>query len=144
MMGEARKGIRFVFCTDTRPCETLYKYTEGVDLAILEGMYAEEEKIPQAMKNRHMLYREAAEIARDAGAVKLVLTHYSTSMDEPEFAIGAATAVFPETIAGQDGMIITMRYPRKLEPAGIEIAVREDWFKQERGNASPVLLQRSI
>ena len=128
VMGEARKGISLVFSTDTRPCETLYKYTEGVDLAILEGMYAEEEKMAQALKNHHMLYREAAEIARAAGAAKLVLTHYSTSLDEPEAEIGTARAVFPETTAGQDGMVITMRYPKEQENAGMEIAVRPDWY----------------
>ena len=38
VLGPERKGIALVFSTDTRPCETLYKYTSGVDLAILEGM----------------------------------------------------------------------------------------------------------
>ena len=29
--------------------------------------------------------------------------------------------------AGQDGMIITLRYPEGQEKAGIETAVKEDW-----------------
>ena len=54
--GERRKGITFVFSTDTRPCETLRKYASGADLLILEGMYGAEEKLPQALKNHHMLF----------------------------------------------------------------------------------------
>ena len=48
VFGEARKGITFVYSTDTRPCETLKKYTPGADLLILEGMYAEEDEKPLA------------------------------------------------------------------------------------------------
>ena len=127
VMGPERKGITFVFSTDTRPCETLYKYTAGADLAILEGMYAEEEKLPLAVKNRHMLYREAAETARRGQAGRLVLTHFSTSMDDPEAGLPAAREVFPETDAGTDGMILRIRYPREREKAETEAWRKEDW-----------------
>ena len=127
VMGPERKGISFVFSTDTRPCETLYKYARGVDLAILEGMYSEEDKMPLAVKNHHMLFREAAEIAAKCGAEKLILTHYSTSTEEPEADLPAAQAIFPETAAGRDGMIIRLKYPQAQEPAGIEILQKEDW-----------------
>ncbi len=127
VMGENRKGITFVFSTDTRPCETLEKYASGADLAILEGMYAEEEKLPLALKNHHMMFREAAETARKAGAAKLALTHFSTSLEEPEAALSAASGVFPDTVIGRDGMIITLRYPKGQEPAETEIRLKEDW-----------------
>ena len=58
--GAPRKGITVVFSTDTRPCETLRNYTRDADLLILEGMSADEEKMPQALKNHHMMFREAA------------------------------------------------------------------------------------
>ena len=127
VLGPDRKGISLVFSTDTRPCETLCKYTSGADLAILEGMYAEEEKMPLAIKNHHMLFREAAEIAREAGAERLVLTHFSTSLDEPEAGLHAAEAVFPGTVAGTDGMTIRLKYPAGREPASLEIGRIEDW-----------------
>ena len=127
VLGPDRKGISLVFSTDTRPCETLYKYTAGVDLAILEGMYAEEEKEPMARRNRHMLFREAAEIAREAGAERLVLTHFSTSLEEPEEGLISAEAVFPGTVAGKDGMTMRLKYPAGREPAAMEISRIEDW-----------------
>ena len=59
-----------------------------------------------------------------------MLTHYSTSLDEPEAGLETARSVFPETTAGQDGMIITMRYPKEQENAGMDIAVRPDWYER--------------
>ncbi len=109
--GPERKGITFVFSTDTRPCETLDKYTREADLLILEGMYGEEEKRPQALKNHHMMFTEAAEIAGEAEPAALFLTHFSTSVDEPEAFLPGARSIFPMTFAARDGMILTLRYP---------------------------------
>ena len=115
--GEARKGITLVFSTDTRPCETLDKHCAGADLLILEGMYGTEEKTPQALKNHHMLFAEAAETARKADAGALLLTHFSTSMEDPEEYLPAARAIFERTWAAKDGDTVTMRYPDKEEKA---------------------------
>ena len=115
--GEARRGITLVFSTDTRPCETLEKNCAGADLLILEGMYASEEKRPQALKNHHMLFAEAAEIARKAESGGLLLTHFSTSLENPEEELPAARAVFEKTWAAKDGQTVTMRYPEKEEKA---------------------------
>ncbi len=117
--GKARKGISFVFSTDTRPCETLDHYTRGADVLILEGMYGEEEKRPQALKNHHMLFSEAAEIARGADPAALFLTHFSTSVDDPEEFLPAARSIFPRTYAARDGMILTLRFPRGEEKAEV-------------------------
>ncbi|MBR3099967.1 MAG: ribonuclease Z [Clostridia bacterium] len=115
--GRERKGITFVYSTDTRPCETLQKNCAGADLLVLEGMYGEEEKRPQALKNHHMLFSEAASVARSAGAGALLLTHFSTSMDDPETFIPAAREIFPATYAGRDGLEVTLRYPKDQEAA---------------------------
>ena len=115
--GEKRRGITLVFSTDTRPCETLEKNCAAADLLILEGMYAAEEKLPQALKNHHMLFAEAAEIARKAAAGGLLLTHFSTSLEDPEAELPRARAIFENTWAAKDGETVTMRYPEKEEKA---------------------------
>ena len=120
--GANRKGITLVFSTDTRPCETLDKYCEDADLLILEGMYGTEEKMPQALKNHHMLFAEAAETARKAGAGGLLLTHFSTSMETPEEYLPAARKIFEKTWAATDGQTVTMRYPEKEEKAWISLS----------------------
>lgn len=119
--GAERKGITLVFSTDTRPCETLEKNCAGADLLILEGMYGTEEKMPQALKNHHMLFAEAAEIARKAEAGGLLLTHFSTSMEDPEEYLPTARSIFERTWAATDGGTVTMRYPEKEEKAWISL-----------------------
>ena len=117
VFGAPRKGITVVFSTDTRPCETLKRYTKDADLLILEGMYADEEKLPQALKNHHMMFREAAEIARDGGAEALILTHFSTSLEDPEAYLPETRKIFERTWAAKDGQTVTMRYPENGEKA---------------------------
>ena len=120
--GAERKGITLVFSTDTRPCETLQKHCTDADLLILEGMYGNEEKMPQALKNHHMLFAEAAETARNARAGGLLLTHFSTSMEDPEEYLPEARKIFERTWAAKDGETVTMRYPEKEEKAWISLS----------------------
>ena len=91
------------------------------DLLVLEGMYGDEEKRPQALKNHHMMFAEAAEIAREAGPAALLLTHFSTSVEDPEEYLPAARAVFANTYAAKDGETVTLRYPKEEEKAWISL-----------------------
>ena len=111
--GEPRRGLSFLFATDTRPVPALIEHGRGTDLMILEGMYGDETKRPQALKNRHMLFEEAADIARQAGAAALTLTHFSTSLEEPEAYLPLARAIFPDTSCACDGMTMTLRYQER-------------------------------
>ena len=105
-----RRGLSFLYATDTRPTESIVTMGQGTDLMILEGMYGDDTKMPQALKNRHMLFRESAELARQAGTKKLVLTHFSNCIDDPEMYIGEATSIFPNTVAAQDLMTLSLDY----------------------------------
>ena len=87
------------------------------DLLILEGMYGTEEKMPQALKNHHMLYREAAEIARKTQPGSLLLTHFSTSIEDPEEYLPETRTIFERTWAAKDGETVTLRYPEGSEKA---------------------------
>ena len=120
--GEARKGITLVFSTDTRPCETLEKNCADADLLILEGMYGTEDKMPQAQKNHHMLFREAAEIAQKTMPGGLLLTHFSTSLENPEEYLPETRTIFERTWAAKDGETVVMRYPEGKEKAWISLS----------------------
>lgn len=113
VLGQPRRGITFVYATDTRPVPGIVRMGQDSDLMILEGMYGAEEKLPLAHKNCHMLFREAAQLARDAGTKRLLLTHFSTSIETPEEFLPNAQAVFPETTCATDGMTLTLRYPEE-------------------------------
>ena len=110
-----------VFSTDTRPCETLDRYTKDADLLILEGMYADEGKMPQALKNHHMMFREAAEIAAKADPAALLLTHFSTSLEDPESFLEETRTIFQNTWTAKDGETVVLRYPAGKEKAWISL-----------------------
>lgn len=111
VMGAPRPGITVLYATDTRPVDAIADLGLRCDLMILEGMYGAEEKHPLAIKNHHMLFREAAALARDAEASRLLLTHFSTSMDAPEDFLPNAQRIFPNTALASDGMTLMLQYP---------------------------------
>ncbi len=105
-----RRGISFLYATDTRPVKSIVTMGQRTDLMILEGMYGDDEKMPQALKNRHMLFRESAALAQQAETKALVLTHFSNCIDDPEDYIDNARGIFPNTKAAQDLMTLTLDY----------------------------------
>lgn len=104
VLGPDRPGIKLGFCTDSRPTDKLPEFMEGCDLVILEGMYGEDDKLVKAKENRHMLFSEAATIAKEAGAEELWLTHYSPALTNPEMFLENATKIFPNTFLGYDNI----------------------------------------
>ncbi len=115
VLGAPRRGITLLYATDTRPVPAISRLGKGCDQMILEGMYGAEEKMPLALRNHHMLYREAAALARDAGAKALMLTHFSTSIAEPEADLPQAQEYFANTRCAVDGMTWTLHYPPEKE-----------------------------
>lgn len=112
VLGESRKGISVAYCTDSRPVDRLAKFVTGVQLLICEGMYGEEEKKQKARENKHMLFSEAARMAKQAGAERLWLTHFSPSLNEPEEYLPAVQEIFPAAELGEERKCITLEFPR--------------------------------
>lgn len=113
VMGGSRRGISVAYCTDSRPVDRLVKFAEGVQLFICEGMYGEEAKKPKARENKHMLFSEAARLAKQAGAERLWLTHFSPSLNDPETYLPVAQAIFPQTELGAERKCITIAFPEQ-------------------------------
>ncbi len=110
VMGEARKGLKVTYCTDTRPAEVIKEKAFGSDLLILEGMYGEEEDEPKAKQKKHMMMQEAAQLAKEAEAQKLWLTHYSPAMNYPANYSDMVKSIFPESHICKDGKSITLKF----------------------------------
>ena len=110
VLGEARKGLKVTYCTDTRPTDSIRENAKGADLFICEGMYGEPEKAQKAVEHKHMTFYEAAHIAKDAGVKQMWLTHYSPSLTRPEEYMPAVRKIFPETYAGKDGKSIDLLF----------------------------------
>lgn len=111
VLGPARRGLKLTYCTDTRPVPAIAEAAAGADLFICEGMYGEDEMLPKAKENKHMLFSEAARLAADAGGVReLWLTHYSPSMPNPKAYRDVARAIFPNTQTPRDGRYCTLMF----------------------------------
>lgn len=104
VLGPERKGIKIAYCTDSRPTDELALLCRNADLFVCEGIYGEDEKLPGAIEKKHMLFSEAANLAKENGARELWLTHYSPSIRDPEEYMEKTKAIFKNTHAGYDLM----------------------------------------
>lgn len=110
VLGDDRKGLSVSYCTDTRPVDALPAFIKDSDLFICEGMYGEEEKINKAKEYKHMLFSEAARIAKGGNVKELWLTHYSPAMPFPEMYINNARSIFENTKLGKDRKNVTLMF----------------------------------
>ncbi|MGL5328018.1 MAG: ribonuclease Z [Peptostreptococcaceae bacterium] len=110
VMGDDRQGIKLSFITDTRPILSIPKFINNSDLFICEAMYGDDMDISKAVKNKHMTFREAANLARLGDVKKLLLTHFSPSLDNPNLYIENATSVFENTIIGEDRLELHLNF----------------------------------
>ena len=110
VLGQARKGLKVTYSTDTRPADSIVSNAAGSDLLILEGMYGEPEKLAKAREHKHMTMYEAAQVARKAQVPELWLTHYSPSLLHPEKYMGEVCKFFPAAVAARDGRMIELNF----------------------------------
>jgi ribonuclease Z len=61
------------------------------------------EKFEKAKKNKHMTFPEAAQLASEAKAKELWLTHFSPSLTWPESYVKQVKGIFDNVIAAKDG-----------------------------------------
>ena len=111
VLGDNRKGIKVSFITDTRPLLSIPEFIKDSNLFVCEGMYGDDMDISKAVKNHHMTFREAANLARLGNVDKLILTHFSPSIEEPTVFENNAKSVFENTIIGYDRFSTQIKYP---------------------------------
>ena len=110
VLGEARKGIKVTYCTDTRPVQAIVDHAKDSDLFICEGMYGEADKDAKAKEYKHMTMKEAAVLAREADVKEMWLTHYSPSLVYPEDYMEPVKKIFANSIAAKDGRTLEINY----------------------------------
>lgn len=109
-MGDRRKGISVSYCTDSRPANRIINFISSSDLFICEGMYGENEKINKAVENKHMLFSEAAWLAKNGKVKELWLTHFSPALSDPEEFIHNAKSIFENTLVGYDRIFTSLLF----------------------------------
>ena len=104
---EADPSRSYAYCSDTLPCLGNTVYLKDVDLLYHEATFAEQEK-PRAAVTFHSTARQAAEIAKAAGAKRLVIGHYSSRYDDTEILQNEASEIFPGTECADEGKIFSI------------------------------------
>ncbi|HSO76473.1 MAG TPA: ribonuclease Z [Blastocatellia bacterium] len=101
VVGPERAGKSIAYCLDTRPCRGSVELARGVDLLIHEATYTGE-LTAEAQQYGHSTAAQAARMAVEAGAQRLLLTHFSTRYPDPGPLLEEARSVFAETSLAQE------------------------------------------
>ena len=97
----------FAYCSDTVFRPEIAEMIKGVDLLYHEATFAESEK-QLCSKVYHSTAKQAAEIAKLAGAKQLMLGHYSSRYDDLSILQKEASEVFENTILAKEGLVVTV------------------------------------
>ncbi len=105
VLGPERPGQTVAICLDSKPCQNSIELARNADLLIHEATFDDSRK-ERADETRHSTGAQAAQIAKEAKAKKLLLTHISARYEknDAEEFLAQATKIFPNTILGQDLM----------------------------------------
>lgn len=98
---------KYAYCSDTLYFPEITSFIQGVDLLYHEATYASEYEA-QAVQRFHSTARQAAMVARDSGAHKLMIGHYSARYDDETPLLVEAKSVFPNTILSNELMTVTV------------------------------------
>ena len=101
VLGEERQGKSAVYCLDTRPCAASRALSREVDLLIHEATYTQA-YLEEANHYGHSTAAQAAQVAKDANARALLLTHFSSRFPDALPLLEEARQIFPHTMLAQD------------------------------------------
>jgi ribonuclease Z len=107
----ARPGLKIVYAIDTRPAETVKSLAKGADLLIHDGGFAEDRR-PKAQEYYHSTAREAALVAKTAGAKRLALVHISAVTRDDSVLLKEARKIFRQTIVAKDFQVVSLKHSR--------------------------------
>jgi ribonuclease Z len=100
VLGAWQSGTKLVVVGDTGRTDNLLEHCRNADTLVIESTYLEEEA-EMAQQFSHMTAKKAAELAKEAGVKKLILTHLSRRYRERD-VLAEAQATFPGAIVARD------------------------------------------
>jgi ribonuclease Z len=89
----------------------MVELARGADLLIHEATFSHELQ-ERAEEDGHTTAREAAEVAREAGAKRLALVHISSRYYDPDVLLEEAQQVYENVFVAEDLMEIEIPLPR--------------------------------
>jgi len=106
-VSEPRPGQRMAFVMDTGRCDAAVELATGADLVVCEATFADADA-DLARRYHHLTASDAGRIARDAGARRLVLTHFSQRYPDVRVLLDEARSVFDDVVAAEDLLRVPM------------------------------------
>lgn len=97
----------YAYCSDTQYLPALAKRVSGVNLLYHEATFAQSEAV-RAEQTCHSLASEAAQIALQAHAKRLLIGHFSARYEDESILLREAQAVFPNTLLAYEGLQIDL------------------------------------
>lgn len=97
----------YAYCSDTSYLPRIVEQIKGVDLLFHEATFISADA-PRAKQTQHSTAAQAADIARQAEAKRLVIGHFSARYDDEDTLLQEAQAVFPETILAKENLCIEL------------------------------------
>ena len=101
VVGPSRRGVKFTYAVDTRPCEEVERLARGSDLLIHDSCF-DESAADKAKGYGHSTATEAASVAKRSKVQRLALFHISAMYEDPKPLLRQARRVFPHTILCED------------------------------------------
>ncbi len=121
-VSEVRPGQVFAFVMDTRRCDAIVELARDADLLVCEATFLDGEE-ERAADFGHLTARQAAELAAQAGARRLVLTHFSARHPRSDDFANQAREVLDDVVAPDDLTWVAVP-PRRPMPPGEQGAPR--------------------
>jgi ribonuclease Z len=100
-VSEHRPGQSFAFVMDTAWCDAALELADGADLVVCEATFLWTEK-HLAAKYGHLTAREAGRLAAQAGARRLVLSHFSNRYADMRVFGDEAGQEFDDVVLAED------------------------------------------
>lgn len=107
LTSDADPSLSYAYCSDTKFSQRVINSVKGVDWIYHEATYGDENAV-KARKRFHSTAREAATVARDAGAKRLVIGHYSKRYIDETPLLQQAQEVFPDTMLAREGLVVDL------------------------------------
>lgn len=95
----------YAYCSDTRYMPRLWQVVKGVTTIYHEATY-DSGLAERAKLYYHSTAAQAAMVARDACAGKLVLGHFSARYEDEKVLLQEAREIFPNTVLANEGLVI--------------------------------------
>jgi ribonuclease Z len=110
LVGPTRPGRRVVITGDTRPCAATIAAAQGADVIVHEATFGDDEAA-RALETGHSTAREAADVAAQAGARRLLLTHFSARYSrDPSELERQARERFAASSCARDGQDVDVPF----------------------------------